>query len=131
MTSISTAPWSFGDDASLAREYAHFARISETDGSAPVGSLKPNAWGFFDMHGNAAEWCLDGYRERYHLETSNANPRFEIGGVHYRVLRGGSFASGNPLDARSARRDGQAPNHFGMEYSGFRVSREMGRKSKP
>jgi formylglycine-generating enzyme required for sulfatase activity len=33
------------------------------DASTIVGMYMPNAWGIYDMHGNAGEWVLDLYKE--------------------------------------------------------------------
>jgi formylglycine-generating enzyme required for sulfatase activity len=31
-----------------------------------VGLKPPNGWGFYDMHGNAFEWCFDLHGDTYY-----------------------------------------------------------------
>ena len=52
------------------------------------GSFEPNAWGFYDMHGNVAEWVWDRYGA---YDTGNAhNPTGPEAG-ELRVNRGGGW----------------------------------------
>ena len=54
-------PW--GEYESLARDYANYKRTGGQDqwdrSAAPVGSLKPNGYGLFNVAGNVWEWCQD------------------------------------------------------------------------
>lgn len=69
-------------------------------GPAPVGSFAPNAFGLYDMAGNASEWVADcwhaGYRRAPATGAAWVNP-----GCRNRLYRGGSWASA-PSQARSA-----------------------------
>ena len=57
----STASYCFGDDPNQLGEYAWY-RENAGGQPHPVGLLKPNAWGLYDMHGNVWEWVQDWYR---------------------------------------------------------------------
>jgi formylglycine-generating enzyme required for sulfatase activity len=87
--------------------------------TATVRSLPPNPWGFYEMHGNVWEWCLDGYR-RYnavvvHYPVGSAEP----GGD--RMIRGGSWSS-HASGVRCASRDSADPGYRGVSV-GFRCAR--------
>lgn len=49
-----TTRYSFGDDAALAGQHAWWARNSQGR-TQPVGRLRPNASGFYDIEGNVWE----------------------------------------------------------------------------
>jgi len=63
--------------------------------TAPVGRFRPNPWGLFDMHGNAAEWTSSDY------ETYGTKGTDRTNGGGRKVVRGGSFFD-RPSRCRSA-----------------------------
>jgi formylglycine-generating enzyme required for sulfatase activity len=58
--------------------------------TAPAGSFRPNAWGVFDLHGNAAEWTRSAYRPYPYVEHDGRNAIADAASTR-RVVRGGSF----------------------------------------
>lgn len=93
----------------------------EGKGTAPVGSFKPNAFGLYDMHGNAWEWVEDEFHESYHGAPTDG--RAWTTGAPLRVRRGGSWYD-KPDDARSAERTRHGPA-LRAHFNGFRVARNL------
>jgi formylglycine-generating enzyme required for sulfatase activity len=116
-----TTRYSFGDDDAALSEYAWYWPNS---GSAthPVGQKKPNAFGLFDMHGNAWAWCEDNWHPNYR-SAPNDGSAWRTGETPSRVLRGGSwFRDANGL--RSAFRVKFSPEAHYNDV-GFRVARGL------
>ncbi len=69
-----------------------YARFRDNSGNRtwPPGSLKPNAFGLFDMSGNVCEWAQDWYGE--YSPDSLVNPRGQAAG-EAKVIRGASWYS--------------------------------------
>ncbi len=84
----------------------------------PVGTKSPNAWGLYDMHGNVFEWVRDWLSESYYSQSPSEDPPGP-GSGSYRVLRGGSWYSGEG-GHRSASRHAY-PSEYRKNYLGFRV----------
>ncbi len=135
----STTRYSFGDrseelcthanvgDRGAKAQRKDFTIAECSDGyvfTAPVRSYKANAFGLFDMHGNAWEWTTDcwhgGYKNAPLDGSSWQNSCTEQG---RRVLRGGGWFD-LPVDARSAIRLGFVlDDRYGD--IGFRLARTL------
>jgi formylglycine-generating enzyme required for sulfatase activity len=95
--------------------------------SAPVGSFRPNAFGLYDMLGNAAEWCSDWYSEDYYHKSAAADPMGPFDGKG-RIVRGGAFLH-RPMCCRVTWRIGGTPTYHNY-IIGFRVVADIALESR-
>ncbi len=99
-----TTAYSFGDDASKLSDYAWFADNSEYQ-YQKVGTKKPNPWGLYDMHGNAAELTLDQYLPTTYanIKDGSTNPWVPAPNRYPTVYRGGHWDTDAEMLRSSAR----------------------------
>ena len=103
-------------DATLRARFVDWKEgIKASDGyafTAPVGQFKPNAFGLYDMHGNAWQWCADWFGVDYYRKSPVDDPKGPDGG-NARVARGGSWLDcasfAVPPVAAAVRRTSGAP----------------------
>jgi formylglycine-generating enzyme required for sulfatase activity len=128
-----TTAFYFGDDVNNLNDYGWSKENNTTGGyprgPRPVGLKKPNAYGLYDMYGNALEWCSDWLDD--YPNTAVTDPDVQRSSLidGRRVLRGSDW--GNPnYTCRSAFRNSQIPGFYYQymdtsyspsAYVGFRV----------
>jgi formylglycine-generating enzyme required for sulfatase activity len=116
----------YGETEELLPRYAWYARNSQ-ELTWPVGSLKPNDLGLFDVQGNVYVWCQ---------ERTNAYPagkgdeaaedqvdEIVVTSTDTRVLRGSSFYN-QASEVRSAARYNNGPMNRNHTF-GFRLARTL------
>ena len=109
-----TTAYSFGNNDDNLSEHAWYAE-NATEKTHPVGTKKPNPWGLYDMHGNVAEWVLDGY-DAGHFQSLQGKLVTPWEAVNWptqlypRVIRGGCWFDDAELCRSSARHQSQDPD---------------------
>jgi eukaryotic-like serine/threonine-protein kinase len=129
-----TTAFSWGNDPELFRRYAW--TIENSGGrNWPVGSLCPNRFGLFDVHGNASEWVQDNYifddKSRPILTTGDdIEDKRLFGEESDRDVRGGSAGQFVQYQ-RSANRTPTKAKSNVSAHTGFRIARTLALAARP
>src|SRR5262245_16608449 len=131
-----TTSYSFGGDESQLCDYGRFAdlgsqfpwrggcRSDAKHGTIQVGMLKPNPWGFFDMHGNAWEWAADCWTSDPLQIPTDGSAFAREGACEVGVVRGGGWPA-EYRRVRSAQRLSMTTTSRSY-HVGFRVALTLG-----
>ena len=109
----------FSSDIKTLSQYAWYRKNSEGK-THPIGQLKPNAWGLYDVHGNVHEWCQDWFDRNYYSQSPSNLPLGPSSGLA-KVLRGGDWGS-EDWYCRCASRSLSSPDRRSNRL-GFRLVR--------
>lgn len=131
----SEAEWEYAARAGAATNYPWGHEIGENQANckgcgsrwdnqqtAPVASFKANAFGLYDVLGNASEWVDDCYVSGYEEAPTDGKPRTKEG-CKTRVLRGGALYD-RIKNVNVFRRFSDGADDREMWY-GFRVARAV------
>ena len=114
----------FGETDDLLPKYAWYGDNSQHL-TWPVGTLKPNDFGLFDVQGNVLNWCQERWRttSRAASDDKEVDMGLDVLPKEARKTRGASFAS-RMSQVRSAWGGNLEPDN-GVEYNGIRVARTI------
>jgi formylglycine-generating enzyme required for sulfatase activity len=116
----------YGETDELLSKYAWYQKNSQ-ERTWPVGSLKPNDLGLFDVQGNVFTWCQESFNEypagKGDAVTEDKEDVVVVKSTDSRVLRGGSF-NDRASSVRSALRYGDVPTDR-HSLAGFRLARTL------
>jgi len=89
----------------------------------PVGEKQPNAFGLYDMNGNAWQWVEDWYHNNYLGAPTDGSAWIIDGEQKTRVLRGGAWDV-DSASMRAGTRFGTFPEHRNLNI-GFRIAQTL------
>jgi formylglycine-generating enzyme required for sulfatase activity len=120
----------FGDNENDLCRYGNFKDQKAGNSSAcndgyantsPAGHYAPNAFGLYDMFGNAWQWTADCWHVDYKGAPTDGSAWTTGCQGSFHVVRGGSW-NNDPKDLRAAARGGNVVAHIN---NGFRVARTL------
>ena len=120
----SGAAYTWGDTIGERQAHCRWDCIGgmDTDWTTPVGYFAANALGFYDMHGNAAEWTANCWSEDL-LDNPADGTASAAGDCRRRSVRGGSYKL-RATGLRSAARVSRRADRRYIDV-GFRVARDL------
>lgn len=111
----------FGHGDELLRHYAWFTE-NTAGHTMPVGLLKPNDLGLFDMHGGVWNWCNNRFAEYGPIEEDVED--LEPARTEVRMMRAGAYVNVQSHVRAACRNNLNQPGHR-FHPLGFRVARTI------